>query len=400
MVDWDYDNPWKQLDHMAENNEGTKLFGELDWVLWKGILSLAELSFPSHGNHFQPSCYNSSRVSPHGLEHNQPKDFNIDIVKTVVVGQSGATDFKTIQEAIDSVPSGNNNWIKIQLQNGIYLIKQVEFTSVRVLMQRKDSDSAGETKDNTAGKQPIRSKGSSINCTNGGQAWFYGCSFISVQDTLADFVGRRYFKNCYIEGAIDFIWGGGQSIYEKCVIYVKGMTKDEMVEGGAMLPGFITAQGRQSEQDTSGFVFKYCAIKGDGTAFLGRAYRGYSRVVFYATSMSKMSLFLKDGMLGLIKAKSTDKITFAEVNCTGEGANKQGRAAWQKNLSATDVDFLVNPNTFIDRDSWIFTLPYSLLIKLNRVNNGRGEMDWVILTYSDFRDTSHCSCVKIKRLKS
>ncbi|CAF2040849.1 unnamed protein product [Brassica rapa] len=74
---------------MAENNEGTKLFGELDWVLWK-------------------------------CEHNQPKDFNIDIVKTVVVGQSGATDFKTIQEAIDSVPSGNNNWIKIQLQNGIY----------------------------------------------------------------------------------------------------------------------------------------------------------------------------------------------------------------------------------------------------------------------------------------
>ena len=36
----------------------------------------------------------------------------------------------------------------------------VEFTSVRVLMQRKDSDSAGETKDNTAGKQPIRSDNS------------------------------------------------------------------------------------------------------------------------------------------------------------------------------------------------------------------------------------------------
>lgn len=39
-------------------------------------------------------------------------------------------------------------------------IKQVEFTSVRVLMQRKDSDSAGETKDNIAGKQPIRSDNS------------------------------------------------------------------------------------------------------------------------------------------------------------------------------------------------------------------------------------------------
>lgn len=64
---------------------------------------------------------NSSRVSPHGLEHKQPKDFNIDIIKTVVVGQSGETDFKTVQAAIDSIPSGNNNWIKIQLKNGVYV---------------------------------------------------------------------------------------------------------------------------------------------------------------------------------------------------------------------------------------------------------------------------------------
>lgn len=46
------------------------------------------------------------------------------------------------------------------------------------------------------------------------KAWFYGCSFISVQDTLADLLGRHYFQNCYIEGAIDFIWGRGQSIYQ------------------------------------------------------------------------------------------------------------------------------------------------------------------------------------------
>lgn len=75
---------------------------------------------------------------------------------------------------------------------------------------------------------------------------------------------------------------------QKCVIYVKGVTKDESVKSGALMAGFITAQGRQSEQDTSGFVFKYCTIKGDGKAYLGRAYRDYSRVVFYATSMSNV----------------------------------------------------------------------------------------------------------------
>ncbi|KAF8098314.1 hypothetical protein N665_0269s0038 [Sinapis alba] len=262
----------------------------------------------------------SSRVSPHGLEHSQPKDFNIDIVKTVLVGQSGATDFKTIQAAIDSIPSGNNKWIKIQLQAGIYFEKIVIPREKQKIILKGNNPSKVIIQYNDAGQSNtggpiivnaeyfvainITFKNSYNNITStipseklkvapsivlmADKAWFYGCSFISVQDTLADLVGRHYFKNCYIEGAIDFIWGGGQSIYEKCVIYVKGVTTNEMVKSGAMLPGFITAQGRQSEQDTSGFVFKYCTIKGDGTASLGRAYRGYSRVVFYATNMSNV----------------------------------------------------------------------------------------------------------------
>ncbi|EFH39063.1 predicted protein, partial [Arabidopsis lyrata subsp. lyrata] len=48
-----------------------------------------------------------------------------------------------------------------------------------------------------------------------------------------------------------------------------------------MLTGFITAKGRESEEDTSGFVFKNCEIKGSGKAFLGR-------VVFYETNMSSV----------------------------------------------------------------------------------------------------------------
>ena len=43
---------------------------------------------------------------------------------------------------------------------------------------------------------------------------FHACSFISVQDTLFDARGRHYFENCYIEGAMDFIFGNGQSFYD------------------------------------------------------------------------------------------------------------------------------------------------------------------------------------------
>lgn len=48
----------------------------------------------------------------------------------------------------------------------------------------------------------------------GDKAAFYRCSFLSLQDTLTDWKGRHLFDTCYIEGAIDFIWGGGQSIYQ------------------------------------------------------------------------------------------------------------------------------------------------------------------------------------------
>ena len=48
----------------------------------------------------------------------------------------------------------------------------------------------------------------------GDKSAFYYCRFIGFQDTLADTLGRHYFKGCYIEGVTDFIFGYGQSIYE------------------------------------------------------------------------------------------------------------------------------------------------------------------------------------------
>ena len=48
----------------------------------------------------------------------------------------------------------------------------------------------------------------------GDKVSFRGCGFISVQDTLSDFVGRHYYESCYIEGAVDFIWGNAQSFYK------------------------------------------------------------------------------------------------------------------------------------------------------------------------------------------
>ena len=49
---------------------------------------------------------------------------------------------------------------------------------------------------------------------SGDKAYFSGCGFYGAQDTLCDDTGRHYFKECRIEGSIDFIFGNGRSMYK------------------------------------------------------------------------------------------------------------------------------------------------------------------------------------------
>jgi len=49
---------------------------------------------------------------------------------------------------------------------------------------------------------------------SGDTAAFVGCKFLGAQDTLYDHIGRHYFKDCYIEGSVDFIFGNALSLYE------------------------------------------------------------------------------------------------------------------------------------------------------------------------------------------
>ncbi|KAK6930562.1 Pectinesterase, catalytic [Dillenia turbinata] len=115
---------------------------------------------------------------------------------------------------------------------------------------------------------------------NGDRASFYNCSFYGLQDTLWDNQGRHYFKGCFIEGAVDFICGNAQSIYESCQISVIGN------ELGANGRGYITAHSRSSATEGTAFVFKKCKVEGNGKAFLGRAWRPYSAVLFYESYFS------------------------------------------------------------------------------------------------------------------
>ncbi|KZV45385.1 putative pectinesterase 29-like [Dorcoceras hygrometricum] len=170
----------------------------------------------------------------------------------------------------------------------------------------------------------------------GDKSVFYRCGFVGLQDTLWDVQGRHYFKLCTIVGAVDFIFGSGQSLYERCTISVTARALN-----GA--PGYITAQGRSSPTEPNGFVFKDCNIVGHGKTYLGRPWRDFARVVFYNTSMYQLS--------------------YAEYNCHGLGANTSRRVKWANNMSNTMLSKFATMS-FIDDEGWIKYGKLKMLVPL------------------------------------
>ncbi|XP_012461991.2 probable pectinesterase 29 [Gossypium raimondii] len=297
--------------------------------------------------------------------------------QTIIVDQSGHGSFTTIQNAIDSVPSNNEVWTLIHVKAGIYNEKvTIPRDKPRILLQgESDSSTIVQFGD---GGDSIRSSTLSLYADdfvamditfkntynlepgkpitwapaaliNADMAAFYRCGFVSVQDTLTDSEGRHYFENCYIEGAVDFIWGNGRSIYQGCNLNV---TASAQRSGMA---AYITAQARDSIVDHSGFVFKEGWIFGTGPAYLGRAYKPYARVLFYRTRMS--GIIVPQGWAAWNYVGKENSIVYAEVDCTGAGANKSKRVAWEKKLSSKDLSYLLNINTFINNGGWIQRQP-------------------------------------------
>ncbi|RDX65004.1 putative pectinesterase 29, partial [Mucuna pruriens] len=304
---------------------------------------------------------------------------------TITVDPSGQGNFSKIQSAIDSVPSNNNYWVSILVKAGTYreklkipydkpciILKGEGKKNTFVVWDDHDSIAQSPTFSSMANNVVVKSisfvvrnillrfriNTNSYNIpTNsnpmgpavaaiisGDKAYFHRVGFFGLQDTLWDDQGRHYYKSCTIQGAMDFIFGTGQSLYEGCTISVIDAAL------GPGIRGFITAQGRSNANDTNGFVFKNCNIVGNGTTYLGRPWRGYARVVFYETKMS--SIIEPLGWEPWNFAGHEDRITFAEYGNSGAGSNTSNRVSWIKKLDSSSANAMAS-TSFIDTDGWV-----------------------------------------------
>ncbi|CAH9099448.1 unnamed protein product [Cuscuta europaea] len=301
----------------------------------------------------------------------------------VYVDQSGLKNFTTIQSAIDAIPSNNLHWICISIMPGIYREKVTipsdkQYIYLKGAGMRRtivvwdDSESLVESPTFTSNADnikveklqfvnsynyPLKSAASRrplkpavAAMINGDNTAFYKCGFAGVQDTLLDAQGRHYFKSCIIEGAIDFIFGAGQSLYKDCKIVVN---IGSLGEGTTI--GSVTAQGRSGATDSNAFVFKNCDVVGKGRALLGRAWRKYSTTIFINSFFS--DIIVPEGWDAWNYKGSEKQLTYAEVNCNGPGSDTSKRVSWASQLSPKMVNHFIDID-FINNDRWLNKQPY------------------------------------------
>jgi pectinesterase len=153
---------------------------------------------------------------------------------------------------------------------------------------------------------------------------------------------RQYYRDCFITGDVDFIFGSARAVFEHCTIRSRG-------------PGAITAHARTAESQPGGYVFRDCDLTADsavpaGSVSLGRPWRPYARVVFLRCHMGPQ---IDPKGWGNWNDPTREKTAFyAEADCTGPGAGRASRVPWARTLNEAEKDDFATRRFLGGSDNW------------------------------------------------
>lgn len=178
--------------------------------------------------------------------------------------------------------------------------------------------------------------------TEGDHLVFINCRLLGNQDTVYTGVAntRIYFKNCYIEGTTDFIFGPSTAWFESCTIHSKQ-------------DSYVTAASTPADV-TYGYVFNNCkltAAEGVTKVYLGRPWRPYAYTLFMNCELG--SHIVPCGWHNWGKASNEETARYAEYNNSGAGASTKDRASWSKQLTKKEAAKVTLENVFKIDNSWI-----------------------------------------------
>lgn len=171
---------------------------------------------------------------------------------------------------------------------------------------------------------------------------FRNCRFLGWQDTILVNRGRQFFDACYIEGHVDFIFGGATAFFEDCHIH-------------CLQKGYITAASTPKHQ-AYGLVFKNCRITGEPETltYLGRPWRPHAMTVFLHTEMSEV--VRPEGWNNWRDPEREETVRYAEHGSRGSGACPGERVPWSRRLTEAEAAVLTPQNVLSGHDNWDPTL--------------------------------------------
>ena len=297
-----------------------------------------------------------------------------------IVAADGSGQFKTVQEAVNAAPqltSHDRPWT-ILIKPGTYRELVYVQREKRFITLRGGGEDAAKTvitydlsasttgldgqKIGTFRTPSVYIDADDLSCENltfanaakprtgqalairidGDRVRFRNCRFLGWQDTILGNRGRHYFQDCYIAGAVDFIFGAATEWYENCHIHCLG-------------GGYITAASTR-EDVPFGFVFNHCRITADSTnvkTFLGRPWRAFASTIFINTEMS--AAVQSGGWNNWGKPQREKTARYAEFNSTGEGATAaiaDKRVPWSRQLSPDQAKAITKEAVLAGTDGW------------------------------------------------
>ena len=176
--------------------------------------------------------------------------------------------------------------------------------------------------------------------TEGDCLTFINCRFLGHQDTI--YTGnakcRHYFKDCYIEGTTDFIFGPSTAWFENCDIFCKA-------------DSYITAAS--TPQDVNyGYIFNNCHITTASNVtkvYLGRPWRDFGYTLFMNCDLPRQ---IRPEGWHQWRPEAVKTARYMEYNNRGEGAATGQRVAWSRQLTKKEAQQITLEQVFSRHDQW------------------------------------------------
>ena len=288
---------------------------------------------------------------------------------TLVVSRDGTGDFRTLQEAVESARAFMDYTVTIYVKNGVYKEKVIVpswVENIDIIGEDRDKtiitydDHANINKMGTFRTYTVKVEGSDITFKNltiennaaqlgqavalhteGDRLKFINCRILGNQDTIytgAKFT-RLYFKDCYIDGTTDFIFGPSTALFENCMIHSKRNS-------------YVTAASTPKEAKY-GYIFKHCKLTaepGVDKVYLGRPWRPYAYTLFIECELGKH--IVPAGWHNWGKQSNEETARYMEYKNTGEGANVSERVAWSKQLTKKEAEAVTVDAIFGTKSNW------------------------------------------------